>query len=283
MIRVFTPENIDRESVIKLWVHSFGDPVEYINFFLNECPDYVCIADVEADDIVSMFFLLEGELAGEKSKYLYAACTHTDFRKKGLMSKLINYAISYCKNEGYSSIFLVPANSELYSYYSKFGFIPSFKKKVFKINKSEAKATKGCTTTDVKKILRLKKHLLNKVNGFNFTDDVSEYTIKEHLNNGGEILLVEDDNVNTLVFYYFDGKSVVVKEFLTEQLDSYDCLYKFFSYKNRENIYISTPIVYNIKDIVGEYTKCGMALPLCNELMNYLKMHQDLYASMYLN
>ena len=280
MIKVFTPENIIREKVIELWKHSFGDSAEYINFFLDECPDYLCIADIVDNSVVSMFFLLEGELAGEKSKYLYAACTHTDFRKKGLMSGLINYAIAYCKDQGYSSIFLVPANPELYSYYAKFGFIPSFRKKVLRIKNSEENTNTNYCTTDIEKILKLKRRLQNKVDGFQFSADVTEYTIKEHLYNGGEIHLLNDD---TLFFTYYNDKSLVVKEYLTEKIDNYDYLYNFFVDKSTENIYISTPIVYNNKDIVGEYTKCGMALPLCNELMDYLEMHQDLYASMYLD
>ena len=97
----------------------------------------------------------------EMHQDLYAACTHTDFRKKGLMSGLINYAIAYCKDQGYSSIFLVPANPELYSYYAKFGFIPSFRKKVLRIKNSEENTNTNYCTTDIEKILKLKRRLQN--------------------------------------------------------------------------------------------------------------------------
>lgn len=283
MIKIYNSSNIDKTGVTGLWRHSFGDTKEYVEFFLENCPGYLCFTYWEDDRIVSMFFLLDGELAGEKSKYLYAACTHSDYRRRGLMENLIDAAVSYCTDNGFSSIFLVPANEKLYNYYSKFGFTDSFKKKKFKFTVKDIIDKNPSVTIEVSDIVRQKKRLLKSVDGFTFNDDVMAYTVKEHINNGGRIYSCSDSDGEMLAFYYYDKDSCVVKELLTDFCDINGAVYKHFHDNNIENVYILTPIVYNSKDILGEYTRCGMVLPLNNSLKNYLQMHSELYASMYLD
>ena len=282
MIKVFSPDNINREDVIKLWQLSFGDPREYVEFFLDNCPDYVCIEYFSEDKLASMLFLLEGELASEKCKYLYAACTDIRFRRQGIMEKLITFTKEYCSEQGYSSIFLVPANDKLYSYYAKFGFIDSFRKKVLSTtNKFSSDAESE--ETDIQKIFQTKKQLLKNIECFSFSDDVIKYTIKEHFYNNGKVFLNSTVNNETVAFYYKSHQNCIVKEFLFRQDYVPTENFQQFTNKNVENIYISTPMVYNSKDIVEKYTKCGMAFPINSQLSDFLKRHTDLYAGMYLD
>lgn len=282
MIKIFSPDNINREDVIKLWQESFGDSREYVEFFLDNCPDYVCIEYFSEDKLASMLFLLEGKLASEKCKYLYAACTDISFRRQGIMEKLITFTKKYCLEQSYSSIFLVPATDKLYSYYAKLGFIDSFRKKVLSTTNNFSSDAES-DETDIQKIFQTKKQLLKTFEGFSFSDDVIKYTIKEHLYNNGKVFLDSTENNETLAFYYKHQQNYVVKEFLFRQ----DCLtaekFQQFNNKNVENIYIFTPMVYNNKDIVEKYTKCGMAFPLNSKLSDFLKKHTDLYAGMYLD
>ena len=282
MIKVYNAENLNREDVIFLWTECFGDPREYVEFFLDNCPDYICVEYFVEDKPVSQLFLLEGELASEKCKYLYAACTHKDYRRQGLMEELIEFTKRYCKDKNCSSIFLVPANEKLYSYYSKFGFEASFlKKEAVAHNKSEL--IFETTETDADKVFEIKKELVECIEGFRFSDDVMKYTIKEHLFNGGKIYINSDYKEKAVVFYYANGSDIVVKEFLSNKTEIHTDFFQHFTNKNVENIYICAPIVYNSTDIMEKYTKCGMCFPLNDRLSDFLKKHTDLYAGMYLD
>ncbi len=283
MIKIFKPDNLNRDDVIDLWIDSFGDTREYVDFFLDNCRGYVCIEYFVGDKPVSMLFLLEGYLSDSKCKYLYAACTHKDFRNRGIMAQLIEYAKQYCMELNYSSIFLVPAEEELYSYYKKFGFADVFRKKYLKV-KSSFVFDPNYNSTDIDKICEVKKSLIKSVECFRFDDEGIRYTVQEHLYNGGSVFLKQTESKSILMFYYFNSNSdLIVKEFLTDYSDISLVFDEYFDNNNAENVYICIPIVYNSRDVVERYTKCGMCVPLNDVLSDFLKDHTDLYAGMYLD
>lgn len=283
MIKIFKLNDGYRDSIITLWQSCFGDSEEYISFFLDNCPDFVTVGYFVEERLVSMLFLLEGSLIDKKCKYLYAACTHTEFRRQGIMESLIESAKSYCADNGYSGIFLVPANESLYAYYSKFGFVSSFVKKKLTFKTYNSEYIENCDCNDIQVICDLKEKLLSEINGFRFDRSVLEYTVKEHLFNNGKISIYTGEEGSSLAFYFVDNNDVIVKEFLTDFNISTVFVQKLFSNKNAENIYILTPIVYNNKDIEEKYTKCGMCLPLDSEIKAFLDKNTCLYAGMYLD
>lgn len=231
-----------------------------------------------------MLFLIEGKINDNQVKYLYAACTHPEFRRMGIMEKLLKYSEDYCRKLGYSAIFLVPANEHLYGYYKKFGYVDSFKKYIAKINyKISAPEISFDATEDVDKVLFLRKKLISGINSFVFSDEVMKYSFNEHLYNGGNILYFDNKEKSALAFYYNTEDGVIIKELLCNSEDLVGSIIKHFHNKNVENLYFFTPIVYNCKDIVGEYTKCGMCLALNEEISDYLTSHNDLYAALYLD
>ena len=282
MIKIYNAQNLNREEVIELWVKSFGDAKGYVEFFLDNCPNYICIEYFIDKKLVAQLFLLEGKLHSEKCMYLYAACTHEYYRCRGIMEELINFTKKHCSVEGYSAIFLVPANEKLYSYYLKLGFISSFFKKELVVSGAD-NSLKKIVKTDIEKALEIKKVLIENVDSFTFSDDVMRYTIKEHLFNGGNIYINPDDIEKEIAFYYCEGSNIVIKEYLNKNKAVDAGFIKYFSDKNVENIYISAPLVYNSKNIMEKYTKCGMCFPLNERLSDFLKNHTDLYAGMYLD
>lgn len=285
MIKVFLPDNETRYDIIQLWTTCFGDSHEYISFFLDNCPDVLCIGFYSENKLRSMLFLLEGYINAKPCKYLYAACTDPDFRNRGIMGKLLNYTENYCKEYNYSAIFLVPANEDLYHYYSTFGYMASFRKRCVKLENSN-KITAPLNSEikeDIVEISNIKAGMIDKIEAFRFNNNIIKYTVAEHIFNGGEVLLYKNNNGICLAFYYKDAKNIIIKELLCNFDISLSVLKKLFFNKNVENIYIYAPIVYNIKDIGEEYTKCGMCLPLTEEMKAYLKNNTELYAGMYLD
>ncbi|MEE1026097.1 MAG: GNAT family N-acetyltransferase [Acutalibacteraceae bacterium] len=87
---------------------------------------------------IAMLFLMEANLISKDAEYpffyLYAACTHPEYRGKGIMGRLLEKAKEVAIEKGKMGIFLKPANPSLFDFYKKSDFSPFFS--VRKINAS---------------------------------------------------------------------------------------------------------------------------------------------------
>ncbi len=126
---MLTDVNRYKMSLKRLWADTFGDNDEYIGllFDCGHTPSE-CFAEIIGDEVVSVLYLLAGKIKADgrefEGRYLYAAATAQNHRRKGLMEKLIKESQEYVRENGLSFISLVPANEGLYNYYSKFDFEP---------------------------------------------------------------------------------------------------------------------------------------------------------------
>lgn len=269
-----------KEDIIALWNEAFGDSREYIEFFLCECPDIVCLGDTEGGRLASMLFLLNGNIGQYPCKYLYAACTLKQFRGRGLMGELIEYAKKYCVEAGFDFIFLVPGEEGLYSYYKKFGFEPKFQKSVynFTLNSGDFSLKE---IDDTELIAQKRNELLGGCDCFCFDIKTTQYTAKEFLHGGGKVYFAEEGEA--LAFASGDGKNCVIKELLSKKAENLTFNLHLFKNLGKENIYIHTPIVYNSRNNGSECTKCGMLYPLTQRARLFSEAHGTLYAGMYLD
>lgn len=121
-------KNEYKSSLIELWHRVFGDSYDFIELiFKEEYEDSIlCFAELDGDRAVSAFYLIRNTLKFEKGLYdgyyLYAAATLPEYRKSGIMSRLIREAQGYCKEKNVDFISLVPSEESLYGYYSRFAF-----------------------------------------------------------------------------------------------------------------------------------------------------------------
>lgn len=270
-----------RENIIALWHECFGDERGYIEFFLDNCPNKLCIGSFENGVLASMLFLLNGGVGGLSCRYIYAACTSRRFRSKGLMGGLIEYSKKYCAENKTDMIFLVPAEESLYGYYAKFGFIPKMQRAEFvlKGTSGEFKATK---TTDIKSVAKRRLELLSSMKCFAFDMQTTEYTVAEFLRTGGEIYSCDGKN-GFLAFTVTDGKSAVVKEILTDFDSNFTIILDLFKNLRAENVYIHAPLVYNNTDMGFKATKCGMLYPITDNSKSFIKDEDIFYSGMYLD
>ena len=283
MIKIFSAKEQYRTDVINLWQEAFGDSTEYISFFLDNCPCYETVGYFVDNKIVSMFFMLEGNIDKFRCKYLYAACTSSEFRRQGIMENLIAFAAEHYNKNGYDSIFLAPANEKLYSYYQKLGFISSFRKQISESTINHPAVPQQTENYSVDQIVEIKLKLLNEIDCFMFDKSTLRYTVEEHLFNGGQIYCSTENNTFTLMFYYFNDDKLIIKEYLNSKKEVHFDYCKQIINNHAHNVYISYPLVYNNEDIVGEYTKCGMCLPLNSIFESYISVNPTLYAGMYLD
>ena len=107
----------------RLWKEVFGDSDEFISSFINDFYNADNMLCIEQDGkIQSMLHIVPFDLNGSKVAYIYAVATTASERGKGYAGLLIKRAIEKAKNEGYDAMFTLPADDELVSFYSHFGF-----------------------------------------------------------------------------------------------------------------------------------------------------------------
>lgn len=104
-------------DVILLWQQAFGDSEEDIRFFINNCRNKSVLTFFDNEELRAMLFLVDAKVNALNYKYIYAACTLKNFRSRGYMSKLLDYA-----SKQYENILLIPADNELVKYYKKRNF-----------------------------------------------------------------------------------------------------------------------------------------------------------------
>ena len=121
----------DYESLKALWKTSFDDSEESLDSFFSKTasPDRV-LAVFDEEKPVSALYMLESEiLINEKAYsayYIYAVCTHPDYRGKGLMKALFYELFKVAESRSIDYLFLVPEEEHLFRIYEKLGLKNGF-------------------------------------------------------------------------------------------------------------------------------------------------------------
>ncbi len=115
-----------RDDAVLLWHEAFGDSEDYIRFFHRTHGSCQCLTHAEEGRLTSALYLIDGELCGQNGYYLFAAATFNSYRGKGCMAKLLEKAKQFALENNKSFIALVPAESSLFDYYSRFGYKTAF-------------------------------------------------------------------------------------------------------------------------------------------------------------
>ena len=111
-----------------LWQTVFGDERAYIDQWFRTFfrPELTAVSESE-DSLAAMAFVLPlGTLNGDPCASLYAVASAPDLRGKGLGKAVVADAVHLAESAGYSHILLRPADSGLFHFYKKLGFIPAF-------------------------------------------------------------------------------------------------------------------------------------------------------------
>lgn len=117
----------------------------------------VLVAEYDGNRPIAMLYLMDSKLISKSQSYsfyyLYAACTHPDFRGQGIMQKLLKKAKEIANKNHKLGIFLKPANEPLFDFYKKSDFLPLFK--VLKINNTSKEFINECQRLDIIKPISL--------------------------------------------------------------------------------------------------------------------------------
>lgn len=272
----------EKEQIIELWETVFGDSREALEMFLNiHFKPENTIVFSENSRIVSMFFLLEGNLVFKEesysSYYLYAACTLPEFRGRGIMTLLIKFASEVAKERDTDFIFLLPAEESLYGYYSSFGFLPLFGLKRISVENDVHQINTTDFSNDKfnpEELFELRENSLHDIPHFSWNAKNIDFAVDFNRYYGGET--VHSDN-GYLLYSVSDGE-LNIKE-------------SAYALKETEEAALSlcdklgcTKISINLPSYTADCgNKHGMALPLNESSALFLNNNRNVYLNLTLD
>lgn len=145
------PFESDYKNLKALWRTAFDDTEESLDFFFeNTVSPKRVLAVFNDNKPVSALYMLESEIIKDKKTYsayyIYAVCTHPDFRGKGLMKKLFEELFKVAESRGIEYLFLVPEEEYLFNIYHKLGFENGFSYSEKEFHKRNFKNIKSIKT-----------------------------------------------------------------------------------------------------------------------------------------
>lgn len=135
------PRSGEAKQLKRLWADVFEEKPKAVNLIFDSCFDIFDGYCAKKDSkIIAALYLIRGKLNGENAHYLCGAATLPEYRNQGIMSKLIEYALSDAAQSGDKYSLLLPANRGLYQFYSRLGYVQkcSAKRKIFSRAELEA-------------------------------------------------------------------------------------------------------------------------------------------------
>jgi GNAT superfamily N-acetyltransferase len=266
----------DYPELISLWQTVFGDREETIRYFLENAVE---TGDIFAEKIngkiVSAFYLVNATLvSGNKEKnvkYLYAAATLPEYRKQGIMSKMIKYAAEYVKQENTGYIALCPADESLYDYYEKLGFVTSFTDRIYTIDSDKLESFKSSRYFNTNISYHDIRNYIPSLSYLKFTEGYLDYARHLASKYGFEINSVFDDEDKVFVTGYKKDNTVYVDEAISQD-GNYNHILSVLSDIDCEKILLKTPVDIEIEGFMSEIRKSGMLLPLSEE-----ELHENIY------
>lgn len=127
-MRFFSPDEKYLQQIKNLCVVCFDMEIEEVDYVFEHkyISTDICYAIEDEDKICCMLFTvpcnitIDGEV--KKGHYIYGACTLPEYRHRGLMHRLIDYANKQTTEKGDEFSVLLPASKALYDFYGDMGY-----------------------------------------------------------------------------------------------------------------------------------------------------------------
>ncbi len=208
----------DLESIVQLWKISFPNTDEFSEWFFKSIyrPERTLVFE-ENGVIYSALQRLSFEMKnlGEVT-YIFGACTHPDYRGRGLMSELLRYSEELDRDKNIKASVLIPQSEKLFRFYDKLGYEPKisiYKKKYTKQNpKDHSYAFRECSDDDISQLNVLYETSLDKAN--HIVRDVNFWKTQLEMFRqlGGNVFCLEHDGQLSGFAFVWNDDEVVIQE-----------------------------------------------------------------------
>ena len=121
-----------REKVKKLWKLCFNDSEEFTElYFRLRYNNDINIAIQSGEEVIAALQMLPYPMTFEgediHTAYISGACTHPDYRNRGVMHELLSQAFARMLHNNVALSTLIPAEPWLFDYYGRSGYAPVFR------------------------------------------------------------------------------------------------------------------------------------------------------------
>lgn len=130
-----------KEQVKSLWKLCFDDSEAFIElYFRLRYNNEVNLAIQSGEEVIAALQMLPYPMTFcnkiVPTSYISGACTHPDYRAKGVMRELLSQSFARMLRNGVLFSTLIPAEPWLFGYYAKTGYTPAFRisHKVFSLS-----------------------------------------------------------------------------------------------------------------------------------------------------
>lgn len=121
-----------REKAKRLWKLCFNDSEEFTEmYFRLRYNNDVNIAIQNGEEMIAALQMLPYPMTFEgediHTAYISGACTHPDYRNRGVMHELLSQAFARMLHDNVTLSTLIPAEPWLFGYYARSGYAPVFR------------------------------------------------------------------------------------------------------------------------------------------------------------
>lgn len=256
----------NKKDLYDLWHTAFGDSDSDIDLFMELCfQKDNAIVCYDGKKLVSMLFLLPAEISfyGKEypAYYIYAAATSPDYRKRGIMGKMLGFADTVSIERGIKFLFLVPANEHLFDYYEKFGYVTAIRKKALTIPYKTIKQFQEKNfdlqfASDTDKIAEIKSRVLSNKNYSYIKWRQNEITFFcRYSELSGDKIITSDYGYTA---FQSNENSVDVYEFCSDAQNIPKLMCVFHDYSDTKEINFNLPVNFPLIGVEQKIIPVGM-------------------------
>ena len=268
-------ERVQRKrQIMALWRKCFIDSERYIKLFLNTFYSPSNVVTIERDgQVLAFLFLLSMPVKfytrEVRASYIYAVCTHPQFRRQGLMKELMEKAFKKARRRGDRFLFLVPADKWLSDVYQRMGFREAFFVKNRQIHLQSTTFDTKCiseakSANTVYSYLR-KKWETHAVSVLHSAKEIRFDMIDFRVENGGCYLYKKDKKVVGFIMAFRRKDTLYIRELQADTPEIENELLAFVSLRyGGERIYrIHVPVLpsegrpFGLVRVVSSIILCG--------------------------
>lgn len=237
-----------KEQVKALWRICFQDSEEFIDlYFRLRYKNEVNAVIQNGDKVVSALQMLPYPMTfcGEmiQTSYISGACTHPDFRSKGVMRELLSQSFARMLRNGIQFSTLIPAEPWLFDYYKRMGYATVFQYSVKEMTLPEFIPSKEIAVNVVSKpqdevYSYLNKKLSERPCCIQHSAEDFQVIMADLPISGGNLFVAKQANeIWGIAIIYKRENCIIINELLAEDKDTeYSLLFAIKQYTGCNHI-----------------------------------------------
>lgn len=239
---------IIKEQVKALWKLCFEDSEEFVEmYFKLRYKSEVNVAIQSGDEVISALQMLPypmtfcGEMV--QTSYISGACTHPDFRSKGVMRELLSQSFARMLRNGIQFSTLIPAEPWLFDYYKRMGYATVFQYSVKEMTLPEFIPSKEIAVNVVSKpqdevYSYLNKKLSERPCCIQHSAEDFQVIMADLPISGGNLFVAKQANeIWGIAIIYKRENCIIINELLAEDKDTeYSLLFAIKQYTGCNHI-----------------------------------------------